>query len=196
MNTQRLLNTKSSSMLAELAGLLIPLLIAGGLLVSVAVQAGEGHDHGEAAPSATGTASPRVTGHSDLYEIVGVVEAGVMTVYLDRYASNEPVTGARVEVEAGAAKGIAAAQADGTYRFEHAVLKQPGVLPVSFTVADKADTDLLAGDLTIGEDSHSHSDAVAAKPWLRWAGWALAALAFLSAAVFALRKRTNRAATQ
>jgi hypothetical protein len=68
---------------------------------------GPGHDHGDEAPAASGTASPRVTSHSDLFELVGIVDAGVMTVYLDRYASNEPVVGAKVEVEAGAAKGMA-----------------------------------------------------------------------------------------
>ena len=63
--------------------------------------AGEGHDHGDAAPVATGTGSPRVSSHSDLFELVGIVDAGAMTIYLDRHATNEPVTGAKVEVEAG-----------------------------------------------------------------------------------------------
>ena len=92
--------------------------------------AGPGHDHGDEAPAASGTASPRVTSHSDLFELVGIVDAGAMTIYLDRYASIEPVSGAKVEVEAGAAKGVATAQPDGTYRFEHAVFKTPGTVPV------------------------------------------------------------------
>ena len=96
-----------------------------------ATLAGPGHDHGDEAPAASGTASPRVTSHSDLFELVGIVDAGAMTIYLDRYASNEPVSGAKVEIEAGAAKGVATAQPDGTYRFEHTVFKTPGTVPVS-----------------------------------------------------------------
>ena len=132
--------------------------------------AGPGHDHGEEAPAASGTALPRVTSHSDLFELVGIVDAGAMTIYLDRYASNEPVSGAKVEVEAGAAKGVATAQPDGTYRFEHAVFKTPGTVPVSFTVNDGKDTDLLAGDLKLQDAHADHAHDEAARPWLRWAG--------------------------
>ena len=104
--------------------------------LSMSARAGEGHDHGDAAPAAaTGAGSPRVASHSDLFELVGIVDKGEMTLYLDRHASNEPVMGAKIEVEAGAAKGIASAQADGTYRFKHAVLSQPGTLAAALNNA-------------------------------------------------------------
>lgn len=107
--------------------------------------AADGHDHGDEAPAAaSGTASPRISSHSDLFELVGVVENGEMKIYLDRYASNDPVTDAKIEVEAGAAKGSAAPQPDGSYSFKHEVLDQPGTLPVSFVVAAGQDTDLPA----------------------------------------------------
>lgn len=173
---------------------------AGAAIVFVAAMAfattafaGEGHDHGDAAPVATGTGSPRVSSHSDLFELVGIVDAGAMTIYLDRHATNEPVTGAKVEVEAGAAKGIATPQADGTYRFEHAVLKEATTLAVSFTVVAGAQSDLLAGDLTLTDTHAGHDDDHAARPWLRWAAYAAGALALLAVAAVLMRRKHHSA---
>ena len=73
-------------------------------------RAGPGHDHGDAPAAAAGSASPRVSAHSDVFKLVGVVDKGQMTIYLDRYATNEPVTDAKIEVETGSVKGVAAAQ--------------------------------------------------------------------------------------
>jgi cobalt-zinc-cadmium efflux system membrane fusion protein len=154
--------------------------------------AGEGHDHGDAAPAATGTGSPRVSSHSDLFELVGIVDADVMTIYLDRYATNEPLTGAQVEVEAGAAKGVATPQADGSYRFEHPVFKEAAALPVSFTVLAGLETDLLAGDLTLKESHGGHDDEHAARPWRRWAAYAAAGLALLAVAATLMRRKYNQ----
>lgn len=156
--------------------------------------AGEGHDHGEAPTAATGTAAPRLTSHSDLFELVGMVEGNEMKIYLDRFATNEPVTDAKIEVEIGNIKGIAAAQSDGSYIFKNDVFTKPGDLSVSFTVIAGKDADLLAGDLKIDGpiDDHAHDEA--AKPWLRWAAYAGGAL-LLAAIVFVAMRRRRRAAT-
>lgn len=154
--------------------------------------ADEGHNHGAEPAAAEGQASPRVEAHSDLFELVGVVEKGQMTVYLDRYATNEPVTNAKVEFESGENKGVAAAQPDGTYLIKFEALSKPGELPFSFTVVAGADTDLLAGELHI-QDTHAHEEA-ATRPWLRWSGMAAAALAASAAALYALRKFASRRA--
>lgn len=147
-----------------------------------------GHDHG-AEPAAGGTASPRVEAHSDLFELVGVVEKGEMTVYLDRYATNEPVVGATIEFEAGEVKGVAQPRPDGTYLVKFDALSKPGQVPLSFTVTAGADTDLLAGELSLGEPHDDHEDA--ARPWLRWATYAALVLAALSLAAAFLRKRAG-----
>ncbi len=147
--------------------------------------ASEGHDHGEGAVAAAGAASPRFTAHSDLFEILGIVDKGQMVVYLDRYASNEPVIGARVEFEAGTGKGIAAPQADGTYLIKFDALGKPGNTPFSFTVTAGTDTDLLAGDLSISDD---HAHAATGKPWLRWLAYGLVVVALLAGAVFTFRR--------
>ncbi|MFM9902436.1 MAG: efflux RND transporter periplasmic adaptor subunit [Polaromonas sp.] len=156
--------------------------------------AGEGHDHGEAAPTAAGAASPRVNSSSDLFELVGVVERGEMVIYLDRFATNTPVTDAKIEVDVGTAKGLAEAQPDGTYHFNHAALGQAGTVPVSFTVTAGADTDLLAGDLAIGEAPHDDAANAVARPWWQWAGLAVAAALVLGAlAAWAKRRRRQKA---
>ena len=156
--------------------------------------AGEGHDHGDAPAAATGIAAPRLTSHSDLFELVGMVEGNEMKIYLDRFATNEPVTDAKIEVEIGNIKGIAEAQADGSYIFKNDVFTKPGDLSVSFTVIAGKEADLLAGDLKIDGpiDDHAHDEA--AKPWLRWAAYAGGTL-LLAAIVFVAMRRRRRAAT-
>jgi len=131
----------------------------------------EGHDDTSSTPISVGGA-PRVEGASDLFEVVGIVENGTMTLFVDRYGTNEPVLNAKVEIEAGSAKGVGQANADGTYTFRHAVLAQPGVLPVTFTVAAGADTDLLTGELTIPDPSAPESRAQTPLSWapVVWVG--------------------------
>lgn len=169
-------------------------ILFGGLALAMPSWAGEGHDHGEAAPTAAGAASPRVNSSSDLFELVGVVERGEMVIYLDRFATNTPVTDAKIEVDVGTAKGLAEAQPDGTYHFNHAALGQAGTVPVSFTVTAGADTDLLAGDLAIGEAPHDDAANAVARPWWQWAGLAVAAALVLGAlAAWAKRRRRQKA---
>ncbi len=183
----------AQSIRVQIAVLIVALAVVLSTFFSFA-WAGEGHDHGEAPTAATGTAAPLLTSHSDLFELVGMVEGNEMKIYLDRFTTNEPVTDAKIEVEIGNIKGIAAAQADGSYIFKNDVFTNPGDLSVSFTVIAGKDADLLAGDLKIDGpiDDHAHDEA--AKPWLRWAAYAGGAL-LLAAIVFVAMRRRRRAAT-
>ena len=178
----------SQSIRAQAAIFFIALFLACAALLNPAF-ASPGHDHGDEPAVATGTASPRVSTHSDLFELVGMVQGNEMKIYLDRYASNEPVLDAKIEVEIGNIKGVAAAQADGSYSFKNDVFAKPGDLAVSFTVLAGKDADLLVGDLKIGSpvDGHAHDDT--AKPWLRWAAYAGGALLLAAIATVVLRRR-------
>ena len=175
-----------------LTGVLIIMMIMVLMAASPAV-ADDSHNHDHDKPAAAGTASPRLEAHSDLFELVGVVDKGQMTVNLDRYATNEPVLGAKIEYESGTNKGIAAPQADGAYLIKFDALTKPGELPFAFTVSAGADTDLLAGDLDL-KDPHDHANE-GARSWRRWLGYALAAALTLALAVFLTRKykSTHRA---
>ena len=150
--------------------------------------AGPGHDHGdEAKPTTVASASPRISSHSDLFELVGIVEKGQLVVYLDRYASNEPVRKATIELEIGSEKLKATEQADGTYLIQSEQLAKPGTLAMSFTITDGKDTDLLAGDLVIPDPHAGHDHTAHAAPWLKWLGWATAGLVGLLALSLAAR---------
>ncbi|MBC7618055.1 MAG: hypothetical protein H7293_03525, partial [Candidatus Saccharibacteria bacterium] len=190
MNTFNLVPNRALALMKNAVAAIIVIAI---MAFVTTVFAGEGHDHGDAAPVATGAGSPRVSSHSDLFELVGIVDAGAMTIYLDRYATNEPVTGAKVEVEvgtaSGVAKGVATPQADGTYRFEHAVFKEAATLSISFTVVAGADSDLLAGDLTLPDPRAAHDDDHATRPWLRWTAYAAGALTLLAVAAVLVRRQ-------
>jgi RND family efflux transporter MFP subunit len=171
-------------------------LLAGGSAV-----AGPGHDHGDEAPVATGSASPRVSTHSDLFELVGIVSHNKMTIYLDHFGTNEPINKADIEVEIASDKAPikikAVAEADGTFSVTNDVLEKAGTYALSFTVSAGKDTDLLAGELKIGGEQNATADAHdhAHTPWAKYAGFAVIALVLLAAAWAAMRWRKNRSRT-
>ena len=157
-------------------------------------------DHGEKkAPAASGAiAGPRFEAHSDLFEVVGTVERDQLTITVDRYASNEPVRDAKVEIEVGSAKGIASPGPDGSYSFKSATLAQAATLPVSLTITAGKDADLLAAELTIGavaaDDAHAADAHATERPrwWLPVA--ALVLLLIVALIVWRARSRRRSAA--
>ena len=160
------------------------LLAAIGLATLLSVprwaMAGEGHDHGTAAPAATGTASPRFAAVSDLFELVGVLNGKQITLYLDRAADNSPVTEAKIELEINGKKYQAAKQ--GTDEFEVVLPEapKPGVLAITATVSAGTDADLLAGELDIHEAAHA-DEAAHTHSWKEYAVWAAGGIAVLAA---------------
>lgn len=156
--------------MTAIRSILLSVCIASGL-PSIGARADEGHDHG--APAASGVAGIRVSrveAQSDLFEIVGVVEGGAMKIFLDRYATNDPIVDAKIDVEAGPLKGSAQANPDGTYTFRNAALTEPGEFPVTFTIASGSDNDLLTGDLVIADPNaakaHANDDPLRTRWWL------------------------------
>ena len=138
---------------------LIPILLILVLcLISLLAQAHGDEDHGAAPATVAIGGAPRIVTHSDLFELVGIVENGAITLYLDRFADNSPVTDAKIEVEVGAEKGVATVNSNGTYRFPAKAFAEPSEMPVTFTVSAGNDSDLLAGDLVVA-DEHTESAA-------------------------------------
>ena len=157
------------------------------LLLALALSSAQAHPgHGDDAPATvSGTAAPRAEARSDLFELVAIVRGGAAILYLDRFATNEPVTGASIEVGEGDTTANATPQPDGTYRLDAPWVARPGRHELVFTVTAGDDADLLNATLDLPVDDHPAA-AVAGGPraWLQAAlgdrrGPMIAAFGFL-----------------
>jgi len=152
-----------------------------------------GHDHGATPSAVSATLAPRIEAQSESFELVAVLEDGKLTLYLDRFATNEPVSDARIEIESGAFKAVAQPGADGVYTTPGEAFAKPGPYPLVFTVHAGDETDLLNATLNIPPppDASSHVHG-----WTEWLVWiASGVVAVLGAAWLLLRRRrTSRAA--
>lgn len=175
--------------LLTMTTLLSPTALAALLLVAPPALAGEGHDHGPAAPAATGPALPRFAATSPTYELVGTLAGHDLTLYLDRAATNEPVTQARIELNLAGTRYVAQPHGD-AFEVELAAAPEADVLPITATVTADGQVDVLTGELDLHADGPEPAHA---RAWPAWAGGAAAALAALTAAsLWARRLRARR----
>ncbi|PTT78848.1 hypothetical protein DBR42_22650 [Pelomonas sp. HMWF004] len=162
-------------------------------LLPPAVQAHGDEPHGdEPHPAAAATAgTPRFEAATDAFELVGRLDASGLTLFINRFATNEPVLKARVELESGPLKAVAAYREDaGSYVVsEPACLKalgQPGAHPLVVTVTAGNEADLLEAQLTVPQPAPAeplmHGSQAA------WAAGGAAVLA-LATGAWALRRR-------
>lgn len=164
------------------------------LLTGPGARADAGHDHGAAAPAVASPGLPRFAATSELFELVGIVNGTQLTLYLDHSADNSPAQGARLELELGGSKIEVKPGAAGEYT---ATLAQPlkaGVTPVTATVTAGAESDLLAGEISIAEPTQA--DAAPAAAWRMLAGWTAAGLVLLGALAWFARGALRRRATR
>lgn len=117
------------------------------------------------------SALPRVEAKSEAFELVAELRPGELVIVVDRYETNEPVLGAKLEVESGSLKAVAAFRAEqGDYAVTDAAmlktLAAPGEHGLVFTLVAGKDSDLLDGTLvgTAGsvvtaaaKDDHGHA---------------------------------------
>lgn len=106
-------------------------------------------------PANVGAVAPRVEARSELFELVAQLRGGEFTILVDRYATNEPVLGAKLEVESGSVKAVATYRAEpGDYVVTDLAfvksLAAPGEHPLVFTLVAGQDADLLDGTLVTG----------------------------------------------
>ncbi len=161
-------------------------------LISALAYAGgdssDGHSHGEAAkPEMTAGIAPRTSAQSDEFELVAVLAEGKLTLYLDRYADNAPVSDAEVEIESGAFKAVAAQVAPGVYSAPGQAFTQPGRHPLTISVQAGDAADLLTATLDLALPAagvaHAHG-------WGEWTVWGAAgALLLAGAGLVAVRRR-------
>jgi len=166
-------------------------------LISIALAlpawAHEGEDHGAPAPTAAATeVAPRAATVTETFGVLVAARHGGLTLYLDRAATNEPVTGARIEVESGALKTDAQPVEPGVYRVDTEHFALPGKYPMTIAVEAEDAADLMSVTLEVP------AQAAAAPPsstrptaWDRAALWgASGALLFAGVGLVAVRRRS------
>lgn len=121
----------------------------------------EGHSHD--GPAARSAQSPRVVATSESFQLVGILKAGKLTLYLDREPDNVPVTDAKITLGAGNSSVEATANQDGTYEVAAGEWAKPGENEMQFTIEAADKHDLLAGVLIV-PSATGHAPA-AAKPF-------------------------------
>lgn len=167
---------------------------------------GPNGEHLDAPGQMAGSAGtvPSFEAHSEMFELVGRLQGGELSILINRFATNEPVLNAQVEVESGALKAVAKFHADmGDYAVDdEAMLKLLATSvehPIIVTVLAGQDSDLLDGTLKVsgpasqvGNHGHDHDDGHA--HGLSRTAWPLGALVFLAAVAW-LFGRTRKAST-
>jgi hypothetical protein len=138
----------------------------------------EGHSHD--APAAKSSQSPRVVATSEAYQLVGILKANQLTIYLDREKDNAPVTAATIEVSINDKTVTAEPKADGTYAVLVESLIQPGENVLEFSIKEGETFDLLGGTLAtpVARSERSPHGITSLSSWLSHpmpAGWAILA---------------------
>ena len=139
---------------------------------------------GEVAP-----ALPRFEAANERFEVVGRVQSDELKIWLDDFATNAPITGAKIEVSVGGRKVAAELEADGTHAIAFPEADKPGSYPISLSILGAGAPVLMGGTLVIGEEE-AHSEPKEGLPmmWLIGGG-ALALIAVGGGLVLARRRR-------
>ena len=160
---------------------------------------GPNGEHLDAAPTAGATSSaPRFEAKSEDYELVGRLQGGEFSMFINRFATNEPVDQAKVEVELGQLKATAPYHSDqGDYAVADekflAELGKKGSHALVITILDGQESDLLDGTLEVGatqaaaEVAHAHGEENA----LLFGALAIAALAAVGGLGWLLGRGSN-----
>lgn len=122
------------------------------VLTAGQVFAHEGHSHGDEAPPDTVQTAPRATAASALFELVAVANGLSLTVYIDWFETNEPVTEATVNVETPSGPAIATSEGD-VFILDAPWAADAGEYELLFTVEAGTDIDFLTATLTIPESN-------------------------------------------
>jgi len=147
------------------------------------------------------SALPRVEAKSEAFELVAELRTTELVIVIDRYESNEPVLGAKLEIESGALKAVAAFRAEqGDYVVTDAALLKtlaaPGEHGLVFTLLAGQDSDLLDGTLVNAAGGAAASAAGAGKAdhgleldRAAWIGAGVAALGLMGGIVWWRQRR-------
>jgi len=149
------------------------------------------HGDHDAPAAPTGVASPRFAAVSDLFEVVGIKNDKELRVYVDRFATNEPVLNAKLTVEVDGKTLSAPFQpAEGSYVLPAEGFAKPGSYALVINVEAGEEIDILAANFVVSAASstpHTHVDRSVVIVAL-----SAGALAAVFIVVLLLRRRANR----
>jgi membrane fusion protein, heavy metal efflux system len=166
-------------------------LFAASILVSVQSPsyAHGDEDHGAAiVASVPGGATPRIEARTTNIELVAVVDADDMTVWIDRWADNAPIANANVNVTIDG-QSKTAKFANGVYTVSDARLATAGAHQVAFLVTRAGVIESLSAELRIPERDLS----LPSGSWTHWVAAAGVAVLAIIGAVFWRSRRAGDA---
>lgn len=135
------------------------------LVAPTGLVAHEGHDHGAPPTPVSTTIAPRVDASSTTFELIAVYRNNALTIFVDRFITNEPVTGAQVEVDTPTGSVTAKENSDGTYALPADWAAVGGSFDLIFTVTAGSDIDVLTGTLKV-PGSDAPAQVVVRTSWL------------------------------
>ncbi len=131
----------------------------------------EGHDLG--APRRRPSLPPSRHGsmhHRQRFELIAVYRINALTIFVDRFVTNEPVTGANVEVDTPKGSATARENPDGTYSVPAEWAVAGGSYDMIFTVTAGTDIDVLTGTLKL-PGVQTSAQVVVKTSWLSLPRW-------------------------
>ncbi|WP_037302124.1 efflux RND transporter periplasmic adaptor subunit [Rubritepida flocculans] len=137
------------------------------LLLSIASAPALAHPGHDDEPATVAAALPRAEAHTDVFEIVAVLQpGGVLTIYLDRWADNAPVDGS-VTLSIDGQEVTTERQGIGLFVARSPLLARAGPRDVVFTVTAGEEMDLLTARLEVPEAPAAHGAGASALAFLR-----------------------------
>jgi len=166
------------------------------LLMPRFVFAHGGEDHGAEAraPVSLFASGSALELKSPDVELLGVLQDGKLTVFADRYATNEPILNAKIELESNGRKLQLLATKEGSYTAAADWLKQPGTHEIVVSVEAAGLEDLLIGTLQIPGLKPNEARGRAWLDYGKWAAGGIAGVIVLLVLFKRMRRRKGAAA--
>jgi len=124
----------------------------------------EGHNHEEETAKLEAVVSnPRFAVETTLFQLVGHAAGNKLTLYLDHYLSNEPVSEALIDITVGTDIQLAKEVSPGTYEATSEWLATSGTHDLIISVAAAENADLILAKLVIPEPQITIVEAF--NPW-------------------------------
>jgi len=165
--------------------------------LTVLANGGDDHSHGpETKPAVKPSAPPSDTQRWEIQSpeavLLGILHDGRLTLYADRYASNEPILDAKIELESNGRVIPAKAEPDGSYSAPGDWLQQPGKYDLIASVEAPEFQDLIVGSIEIIATTPA-AQAHSAWRYGKWLGGIAALVLALFVLLQVLRRRKRGA---